>query len=97
MKKVFKYKLEGVITHLKVSADHDIVHVGEQRGDYFAWVEVDETQTKKDALVDLILYVVGTGQPIPPNSSHHQSFQDGNFVWHIYIGNTGSKPTLRAV
>jgi len=29
--------------------------------------------------------LVGTGYDVPPNATHFQSIQDGEYVWHLYV------------
>lgn len=88
MKTIFKYQLlsdqNPIVTHTGAR----IVHIAIQHDMITAWAEVETTNDPET----LMLYVVGTGQPIPLAAIDHvgSSMTDsGNFVFHVYAGVTG--------
>lgn len=81
---VYKYPLKfvdgGQIVGLP--AQHHIVHVGlDPEGTACVWALVDPGH-QPDAVT---VYVVGTGQRLPPHAGTHiGSFADSPFIWHVF-------------
>lgn len=85
MKTIYKYPIE--ITDyqtIKIPINAKIIHTGlDPHGIPCLWAMVDLTNNQTQTIT---IYVVGTGNPIPNNVRQHiGSFNQGLFVWHIFI------------
>jgi hypothetical protein len=83
MTKVYKYPFEIVgsqIVELPVEAK--VIHVGlDPQGTPCLWAEINPLNIHKD----LRIFVVGTGTSIPDAAKVHLgSFNQREFVWHVY-------------
>lgn len=55
--------------------------VGDQNERPCLWVQVDTDAPK----VDRVVYVVGTGNPMPDDDMIYVGSSVGRFVWHVYL------------
>jgi len=83
MHTIYKYPIQITDRQIIELPNHSkIVHVGlDPEGNPCLWAEVD---TDEYGFLELILFVVGTGRPTPPATTHLGSFVQGSFVWHVY-------------
>lgn len=64
---------------------HKLLHVGpDPTGLFCLWVEVD---ADKKVAKPYRLVVIGTGMTVPINCEYAGTFNDGLFVWHVYMLN----------
>ena len=61
--------------------DPKVVHVGQQDGHAFLWIEHDAAAPITPKL-DFGCF--GTGWDIPPGYEHVGTYLNGAFVWHVY-------------
>jgi hypothetical protein len=87
MRTVYKYPLhvdyqQTIRVSREVGVSSKIVHVGlDPTGMPCVWVE-----NRPGPINELfVIFVVGTGQPIPENTEHVGSFVQGSYVWHAYL------------
>lgn len=83
MKAMLKYHLElDGQSHLLPPLPEAVKHVGEQNGAVTLWAEASESDAPGPP--ETYYRVFATGEPVPESYSHVGTFQDGQFVWHIY-------------
>lgn len=82
MKTIWKFKLLFLRGGCEVPKGAIPIFVGlDPRMIPCVWFEVDpDAPTEKRRCS-----IVGTGDPIPPNSNHCGSFIESPFVWHVYL------------
>lgn len=84
MNTVWKFPLEITdMQKIKMPVGAVVVHGGlDPFGVPCLWCQVDDQEYISRYEV---IYIVGTGNPIPPDASRHLgSFVQGPFVWHVY-------------
>ncbi len=93
MKTIYKYPLKLVDTQrIKIPKGSVVISAQVQDGVICLWAEVDTDKP----LVEPLVYVVGTGQPLPEqecwfdgDEQHFNLYIDtvqlNGFVWHIYV------------
>lgn len=84
MKTIYKHKLEITdVTVIPWRAGAVPLFTGiDPSGDPCIWLQVET----EHAVYSRSVFMVGTGNPIPPEASEHiGSFVWGRFVWHIFI------------
>jgi len=87
MNKIYKYYIPFQDLHmdwtLALRKNSIVRHVGEQSGQVYIWVEIDE-----DFMFDTeerTFFIVGTGQFIDFNSEYIGTVQmENGLVWHVY-------------
>lgn len=79
---VYKYPFEirDGIQVICTHEDYDVLLCEMQDHQPCLWLKVDLSRYAKE----LKIMVTGTGQPVPPNTAHFGSFQQGIFVWHVW-------------
>ena len=80
--RVLKFPLAiADIQQVTMPAGASILHVGVQKGYPCLWALCDNTQ-----LVSHIVYVCGTGHPVPDSAVYVGTFmvQDGDLVFHVF-------------
>ena len=85
MRTIYKYPIEITDSQeIEMPISAEPIHAGlDPQGTPCVWAKV-RTDNKKDSVT---IYVVGTGNPIPRMARKHiGSFNQGPFVWHIFIG-----------
>ena len=90
MKEIYKYKVSlGDLFSHELPIDHKVVMVDKQDGEPYMWIEAKHVVSRKHGNVSMVRYqVFGTGHEIPVYAKHVDSFQDGGFVWHLYVIHT---------
>lgn len=80
---ILKYILEIVhMQALTISAGSKILMVGlDPNGKPALWLETPREQHK---VVQIQIYIVGTGQDVPQGTTHVGSFVQHQYVWHVY-------------
>lgn len=87
MRTIYKYPLEITDEQvIKISLFkyicESIVRVDlDPLGQPCIWCEVETTSKP----LPVIIFIVGTGNPIPDEAKHIGSFIQGPFVWHVYL------------
>jgi hypothetical protein len=85
MKTIHKYPLQ-ITDRQKIETHSGFkpLHVGlDPSGNACLWCQVNTERPK----VDLVVFVVGTGNPMPEGSmDHFGSFIDKPYVWHVFLG-----------
>jgi hypothetical protein len=85
--KIFKYQfsfdenLNQHVVELELPQDARILHVDIQRDVPTLWCMVNPDAP----LVKVLFYIYGTGQEVPENMWHINTFQSGQFVWHCFL------------
>lgn len=85
MKTIYKYPIEITdYQEIGMPVNAKVIHAGlDGKGTPCVWAMVDN----KNATESVPVLVVGTGNPIPQSARRHvSSFNQGPFVWHIFIG-----------
>lgn len=83
MRTIHKYELGGVVNPIPTYEGARWLHVGNQRERITVWAQVDTDQPHTTKL----LWVVGTGQPIPDRATvpvGSAIFRGGEFVFHVF-------------
>lgn len=81
MKVVYKYYLSMLeAKQVEVSIDSKVVLVGVQKDRLCIWIETNIHAWQ----VERKFEVYGTGLRIYDRRNHVGSFQDGEYVWHVY-------------
>ena len=80
-KVIYKYPLDLGEWRMPSHADFKPVFVHEQNGVPTLWAEVDPSTEDREYL----LFVIGTGHPVPLCCEYVGSAMCGVFVWHVYI------------
>jgi len=64
-----------------------IVHVAEQAkdGKMCIWAEIDPVGEDMQTFVDVKIVTIGTGMSVPEDGEWLKTYQDGPFVWHLYL------------
>jgi hypothetical protein len=78
---VYKYEIpiaDRFVLQLPIGAE--ILHAECQNGVPCLWAKID-TEARR---VGRRLYITGTGHPVSPTVRHITSFQQGEFVWHLW-------------
>lgn len=83
---IWKYQLNDVENHIEhrlaMNGRFPFLHVDNQHDKITVWAEVDTDSPPED----WILYVVGTGHPIPRQAGVHiGSCLIQGFVFHVYV------------
>ncbi len=87
MRTVYKYPIritdqQVIDVHCDGGSPARVLMVGlDPHGVACVWVEVD---SDLPAAFPLLVYVCGTGNPVPKDGRHLGSFTSGPFVWHVY-------------
>jgi len=79
--KIFKYEVD----HEKIPIPYKsrILKAGlDIHGKLCIWILVDET-SEYNALLTVV--VVGTGHPVPDGYTYVDTYNEGPFVWHIFV------------
>lgn len=81
MKTVFKFQVPfGAEVIHDIASGFRVVHCAHQNGVPTFWAVLNpEEPTTKAAFI-----VVGTGTRLPDCAEHLGTYQDGDFVWHIF-------------
>jgi hypothetical protein len=82
MKTVWKYPLallDRQVLKAPLYAKPRLVAVQNEQA--CIWLEVETTNPVRD----LVVHIEGTGHAIEHDGTHAGSFQDGPFVWHVYV------------
>lgn len=83
MKTVHKYELlRQAEQEIGTRAGASFLSAQMQRGIICVWAIVEDT----GRTVSRRIYIVGTGQDVPPHIGFIGTVQDGLFVWHIFDG-----------
>lgn len=81
---IYKYKLNRNLHVQKVlmNPHAKIIHIALQFGELCVWAEVPDGIYNEDR----IFHIIGTGHQFPQGAllTHHGTFLDGAYVWHIY-------------
>lgn len=85
MKTIYKYPIEITDSQeVEMPINAEAIHAGlDPQGTPCVWATVDN----QNATEAVTVLVVGTGNPIPQRARRHVgSFNQGPFVWHIFVG-----------
>lgn len=88
MRTIFKYPLRIVTKQeIEVPVGSSVLHVGlDATGKPCIWFEVEKDAADAGMKETIVVYVIGTGHPIPEEASYHVgSFVISTYIWHIYI------------
>jgi hypothetical protein len=83
MKRIYKYPLYGNTYNVNIPVGSEIMSVINQDGVAMVYALVDPTQT---TIKTVAFHVIGTGWDIadPNNLEFVGTFQDNEFVWHVF-------------
>ena len=84
METIYKYRIEITDRQLiRLPVGRKIIHAGpDPMGTPCLWAIIDT----EDPAFPEELFIVGTGNPMPPLASEHiGSFVQGQFVWHAFL------------
>lgn len=82
-RRILKYHLGRPKGVLLLPTDSTVIHVGEQEGELYIWVETPTSDTEWSKLAFL---VVATGEAHAGDGRHFKTVQMQNgLVWHIYL------------
>lgn len=88
MKVMYKYEINaGLVVSIPLGAI--LRHAEHQAGQLCLWAEVDPEASQFEQWEFL---VAGTGHVLPDDWAYFNSWQDGEFVWHLFcrvVGNEG--------
>jgi len=87
---VFKYQVEALPTAqtLNVPIGTKFIHLAlDPSGALCVWAIVEEDAP----LMDVVVFIVGTGNKIPENTVHVASCIDQFWVWHLFCDRTLAK------
>lgn len=85
MKTIYKYPIEIIDSQvIEMPINAEVIHAGlDPQGAPCVWATVRPDNKSEPVAV----FVVGTGNPIPERARQHVgSFNQGPFVWHVFIG-----------
>lgn len=82
MKRIHKFPIQVTGTQtIQIQPNAEVVLVGlDPYNIPYIWALVDPTEP----LHPYTLHVVGTGHPVPPDTSHLGSFVSDAYVWHLF-------------
>lgn len=81
MRKIWKYKIPGVGKFtLNIPVDYVILAVQLQDSYPQMWINVNPENPSQPVEFE----VVGTGRDVPANSHYRGTWQEGQFVWHLF-------------
>ena len=80
MRKIWKFRIppQDEPVHLMLPIGSKIVRVADKH----IWIEGAFSATNKR---EALFYTKGTDHPIEDQLRHVGSYQDGVFIWHIYV------------
>ena len=84
MRTIYKYCLSLIgRQEIDLPMASKFVHLGEQDGEIFVWMEVYK---KEEVTIRVPFFIFGTGHLIPDGITHISTIQMANgYVWHLYV------------
>lgn len=82
MKTIWKFPLSINDSQvIEIQPNAEVIHVDrDPAGTFCFWAIVDPNEPQQP----FTFHIVGTGQPIPPDTSHICSFRQDFFIWHLF-------------
>ena len=77
---IYKYPVNFMLTRLSLPKGALFTHFGEQRGQLFAWFEIDAGRDEEERLFT----VYGTGCSIADADAWRGTTQASEYAWHLY-------------
>lgn len=83
MNAVYKYELDLTdVNEITMPMGAEIIHANiDPHGSPCVWAVVNPENKPQRKLI----YIRGTGQPLPDNCIHLSSFRQGPFIWHVFL------------
>ena len=78
MKTIYKYLLDET---LDLPTDTKVVRVGVQDNRSYIWIELDPFAIP---IFPRTYKIFGTGYDIPDTAIWQGTFEEGQFIWHVY-------------
>ena len=82
---IWKFSLGPQSAHtIGVPRGGEFIHADIQKGEFFVWALVPDTETEKENRYILIAPTGGIGDSRLTKEGHISTIMDGAYVWHVF-------------